>query len=93
MSTLRSIGAGALALATLAVWRASAAPAIDPDVLAVLTKHLRFDGAEVSQLDRGAVVKHSLDAKASGEIAVTGAVRVNASKAAFIDAVRDIVRF
>src|SRR5581483_9521960 len=92
MSIVRSICAGAIAAAMLG-WGASAAPAIDPEVLAVITRHLRFDAGDVPQLDRGAVVKHGLDTKASGEVAVAGAVRVNAPKAAFVAAVRDIAQF
>ena len=73
----------------------AAAPAldIDPDVRAVLTRYLRFSAGEIADLQRGKVVRHGLDATASGEVAVAGAVRVNAPKAALLDRVRDIVRF
>ena len=66
---------------------------IEPDVLAVLTRSLRFSGGELADLRRGQVVKHGLPSRAAGEVAVVGAVRVRASKAAFFARVRDIARF
>ena len=44
-------------------------------------------------LRRGQVVKHGLPSRAPGEIAVAGAVRIRAPKAAFFARVRDIARF
>jgi len=66
---------------------------IEPIVRDVLARHLRFGPAELAELDRGKVVRHSLGATAPGEVAVAGAVRINATRAQFIDHVRDIVRF
>jgi len=74
---------------------AAAAPAgdIDPAVQNVLTRSLGFSTSELADLVRGKIVRHSIDDPAAGEIAVAGAVRVEAPKAAFVDRVRDIERF
>ena len=70
------------------------APAeMDPVVRGVLMRFLRFTAGELADLQRGRVVKHSLDAKPPGEFAVAAGVRVGASKAAFLAAARDIVQF
>src|SRR5215472_18215430 len=66
---------------------------IDPLVRSVLTRTWRFSADDLADLQRGRIVKHSVDASASGEIAVVGAVRVNGSKQTFIDLVRDITTF
>jgi hypothetical protein len=79
-----------LALAALAQTPASD---IHPDVRTVLLRDLKFSTAELADLERGEVVKHGIDSTAPGEIAVVGAVRVKASKAAFLERVRDIARF
>ena len=64
-----------------------------PDVRLILARDLKFSAAELANLERGQVVKHGLEASAAGEVAVVGAVRVKALKAAFLDRVRDIVTF
>ena len=66
---------------------------IEPDVRAVLTQQLRFSPGELADVRRGQVVKHGLPSRAAGEVAVVGAVRVRAAKAAFFARVRDIARF
>ena len=66
---------------------------LDPGVRAVLTTTLRFSEADLSALRRGEIVKHGLPARAPGEIAVAGGVRIAAPKAAFFARVRDIARF
>jgi hypothetical protein len=83
------------AVVWLACAPAAAAPEldIDPAVRAVLTNQLRFSESDFVALRRGAVVKHGLPTRAPGEVAVVGAVRINAPKAAFFARVRDIVRF
>ena len=48
---------------------------------------------ELSDLQNGQVVRHGLPPQAPGEIAVAGAVRIRAPKAAFFARVRDIARF
>jgi len=87
----------AAAAASIAASVARAAPPspseIDPVVRGALARHLKFSASDLSDLQRGRVVKHGLDAKAPGEVAVAGAARVAASKAAFLAAARDIVRF
>ncbi|MBI3492821.1 MAG: hypothetical protein HY047_13745 [Acidobacteria bacterium] len=79
----------------LAVAALAPAPASDiaPEVRSVLTPYLRFSAAELADLQRGKLVKHGLDTSAPGEVAVVAAVRVNASKTAFLERLRDIVRF
>jgi hypothetical protein len=66
---------------------------IDPAVRAVLTTPLRFSDGELDEVRRGRVAKHGLPSHAAGEVAVAGAVRIGAPKAAFFARVRDIARF
>jgi hypothetical protein len=66
---------------------------LDPVVADVLTRSLNFSSRELSDLVRGRAVKHGLDAHASGEFAVAGAIKIFATRKAFLDAARDIVRF
>ena len=79
------------AVAVLAV--VAALTEADPAVRAVLTRHLKFSAAELSDLQRDRTVKHNLDARSPGEFGVAGATRVHAAKARFLIAARDIVRF
>ena len=85
-------------LAAIAVFCAGGAAAaqvgvVDPDVGAVLARHLEFTAGDLADLGRGRIVKHGLPSPAPGEIAVVGAVRVRAPMAAFFARVRDIARF
>lgn len=91
MAWQRSIAAVLLGLA----WplASAAAPRIDERVASMLTQFLRFSPADIDDLDRGAIVKHGLPAKASTEVAVAGAIRIRAARMHFLDAVRDIVAF
>ena len=66
---------------------------IDAEVRAALTKPLRFSNPDLAALRRGEVVAHGVPSRAPGEIAVAGAVRIAAPKAAFFARVRDIARF
>jgi hypothetical protein len=66
---------------------------IDPAVRSELTRHLKFSANELSDLSRGRAVKHNLDSRAPGEFGVAGAIRIRATKAAFLAAARDIVHF
>jgi hypothetical protein len=66
---------------------------IDPAVRRVLAAQWRFSADDLVDLQRGKVVKHSIDASPAGEMAVVGGVRVDASKQAFVDFVRDITNF
>src|SRR6516162_8138754 len=66
---------------------------IDLDVRAVMTRYLRFSAGDLADVQNGKVVRHSTDASAPGELAVAGAVRIRATKTAFLDRVRDIAQF
>jgi hypothetical protein len=83
----------AVPIAITCVVAAGPAPDIEPGVLDILSRDLRFSTADLAELARGRIVKHTLDAAAPGEIAVVGAARVNALEEAFVDRVRDVVRF
>ena len=63
------------------------------DVRAVLQNHFKFSASDFAELDRGRIVKRGLAASAPGEVAVVGAVRINATRERFLDRFRDIVRF
>jgi hypothetical protein len=67
--------------------------AADPGVHTVISQQLQFSAGELADLKRGRVVTHRLPSRAPGEVAVAGAVRVRAPKAAFFAHVRDIARF
>jgi hypothetical protein len=66
---------------------------LDSNVRAVLARDLKFSPSELVELQRGKTVRHSIETSAPGEVAVAGAVRVNAPKSALLDGLRDIVRF
>jgi hypothetical protein len=81
---------------TLTLALTAAAPPvsdIDPQVRGVLHSYLHYSDDDLSDLQRGKVVKHSIDTSVSGELAVTGGIRVNASKQTFLELVRDIAAF
>ena len=86
-----------LALAFAAALGLLVAPApgdeIDPVVREVLTKQWHFTRDDLADILHGKVVKRSLESSAAGELAVVGAIRVDASKQRFLDLVRDIPRF
>ncbi|MBI3401084.1 MAG: hypothetical protein HY048_06660 [Acidobacteria bacterium] len=82
-----------VAAAAVAALAQAPATGLSPDVRDVLTRQLRFSNAELADLQRGRIVKHGIETSVPGEIAVVGAVRVNAPKALFLERVRDIVRF
>src|SRR5579884_425735 len=84
----------AVALATtFAVFAAAPGDQIDPSVRDVLVKQWHFTRDDFAELDRGKVVKRSVDSTAAGELAVVGAIRVEAPKQRFLDLARDITRF
>src|SRR5262249_52019566 len=66
---------------------------IDDGVRDILTRHLRFTSAELSDLQRGRIVRHGLDGNAPGEVAVVGAVKIATDRSTFFDRVRDITHF
>ena len=93
-------GAVAVLAAAVAVAAASARTGaadgpspIDPQLGRVLAGELRFSPADLEALTRGRVVKHGLPTRDPREIAVVGAVRVGAGRAAFLDRFRDIAVF
>ncbi|HEV2986665.1 MAG TPA: hypothetical protein VGX46_19855 [Vicinamibacterales bacterium] len=88
-----SLARVATAVLTCAAILAGAASDIEPAVRSVMTRYLRFTATELSDLQNGKVVKHGLEGGAAGEIAVVGAVKVHARKAAFLARVHDIARF
>lgn len=88
-----AIAAAAAACGATVVLTQAPMPGMARDVREVLTRQLRFSAAELADLQRGKIVKHGIETSSPGEIAVVGAVRINASKATFLDRVRDIVRF
>jgi len=79
--------------AVLCASLAAAAGDVDPAVRVALVNDLYFSSSDLNDLERGKLVKRSVDTPAYGEVAVAGAERIDAPKAAFIDRVRDIERF
>jgi hypothetical protein len=59
----------------------------------ILVRDLKFSSDDLSDLEHGKIVKHSLPATAAGEVAAIGGVRIRASKDRFAAAYRDIVQF
>jgi hypothetical protein len=72
---------------------AAAAPGIAPAVREVLSHALKFSAAELAELERGKIIKRALDKTSPGEVAVAGAVRVNAGREKFLNRFRDIAQF
>lgn len=90
------VTAALLAVAAVAMVGADAQPAasdLQPELDAVLTRDLHFSRAELVDLERGRVVKHTLLPAAADEVGVTGAVRIHGSRDRLVDAYRDIVTF
>jgi len=83
----------ALALAAMLSAQPSSTVDFDRGLRDVLSRTLQFSAGEFADLQRGRAVKHGLDARAPGEFAVAGAIKVAAARAAFLDAARDIVTF
>src|SRR5262252_4340423 len=68
-------------------------PGFPADVDAYLTKYVKLGAVGREQLLAGAAVTKLLDSDASKEVAVFGAVWVNAPIERYLAAVRDIARF
>ncbi len=83
----------AIAFAFCVVAAAAQEAGVEQDVRTVLTTRLGFSNSELNELSRGQTVKHGLQTRTPGEIAVAGAVRIRAPKSAFFARVRDIERF
>jgi len=94
MRTLRSASI-VWAAAGLALHGGGAAPhvVVPPNLDAYLTNHVKLDQRARAQLIAGAPVTKLLDADPSKEVAVFGAVWVNAPLERYLTAVRDIERF
>ena len=88
----RAALAAAVALSVAAAAR-PAPPDLDPAVARVLTTFYRFSAGDLDDLQRGRIVKRTLESRAVGEFGVVGAALIRAPKTSFFDAVRDIVRF
>lgn len=58
-----------------------------------LRKHLHFSESELAALDRGEVVSRTLAPADKRELVAFAAVRVQVDRAAYVDAIRDIVNF
>ena len=82
----------ALALGTALV-AADRPSDLQPDLHELLVRDLKFSAAEIADLERGKVVRHTLPAMASGEVAAVGGVRIRSTKDRFAAAYRDIARF
>ena len=83
----------AAGLAAIVLVAAAPGSTIAPDVRGVLSRDFKFTPSDVADLERGRIVKRGLDAGAAGEVAVVGAVRVNARAEAFVERVRNIEEF
>jgi len=83
----------ALALAAMLSGQSSPTNDFDRGVRDVLTRTLQFTDKDFADLQRGRAVKHGLDARAPGEFAVAGAIKVAAARDSFLDAARDIATF
>src|SRR3954469_4765898 len=83
----------AAALAAVLIGAAGRGSTIVDDVRNILTRDFHFTSAELTDLERGRVVRRGLDAHAAGEVGVVGAVRAAAAVDAFVDSVRRIEEF
>jgi hypothetical protein len=94
---VRLVGLGLLAAAVLAVLDGAApqaaAPGFPADLDAYLTKYIKLDTNARGQLLAGSPVTKMLESDASKEVAVFGAVWVNAPVERYLAAVRDIEHF
>jgi len=88
--TSRLIVSGMIAAAIAA---APSANHIEPALRSLLAKQLKFSASDLSELERGDILTHTLGASGPGEIAAVAATWIDASAAEFIAAFRDIVHF
>jgi hypothetical protein len=77
----------------MAALAAAPVPAVAPELRAILSHELKFSVADLAELERGKIAKHTLAATAPGEVAVVGAARVTGRKETFVDRFHDIARF
>jgi hypothetical protein len=83
----------ALALTTAVLASDRPVSDLEPELRAMLTGELKFSAGDISDLEHGRIVKHTLPPTSAGEVAVVGGVRIRGSKAQLLSAYRDIVRF
>jgi hypothetical protein len=88
--TARLIVSGMIAAAIAA---APSANQIKPSLRSLLAKQLKFSASDLSQLEHGDTLTHTLGASGPGEIAAVAATWIDASAAEFVAAFRDIVHF
>ena len=84
-----------LTFAVVATLGAGSPPSFEfqPEFDAVLSHDLGFSSSDLTDLERGKVVKHILPPRAPEEVGVVGAVRIRGSRDHLIAAYRDIVTF
>jgi hypothetical protein len=66
---------------------------MDPSLRAVLVEAMKFSSSDFADMSRGKTVRHTLEARASGEVAAVGATWVAAPIDVFLDRFRDIEHF
>jgi hypothetical protein len=71
----------------------AAAPADDPDIRDVLRRVAGFSDLQIAAVERGEVVSKQLPTADKSEMAAFGAVCIRASREAFLEKLRSIVRF
>jgi len=91
MRPIRAVPA-CCALAALAL-AAPTLSTIPADLRGSLVNDFKFSSGDLSDLEHGKIVKRVVETTAPGEVAVVGATRIKAARAAFLDRARDIVRF
>jgi len=88
------VAAAILLIAVVKMFAAGNRPCdLQPELDTVLTRDLHFSPADVTDLERGKIVKHVLRPAAPEEFGVVGAVRVQGSRERLVAAYRDIVTF
>jgi hypothetical protein len=85
--------ATALALMLIAAVPPPSADSLDPSLRRVLLRDLKFSASDFTDLSRGRIVRHTIDASAPGEVAAVGAAWIGASAGVFLEQFHDIVHF
>jgi hypothetical protein len=83
----------AAAFVAVVIGAAGPGSTIAQDARGVLTRDFRLGSADLTELERGRIVRRGLDALAAGEVGVVGAVRVAAMADAFVARARRIEEF
>ncbi len=82
-----------LALGTAVTAAVPRSSDLQPALHQLLVHDLRFSDNDISDLEHGKVVRHTLPATSQGEVAAVGGIRIRAPRERFAAAYRDIVRF